>query len=100
MKITFKLRPRETGLRAVGAGPRASEIRLDGRQIGSVSAVGGGWRGPIKGWMWVVYGGEPLPDSPFVNTSHRLVATADEAKRAAKAWILSEMKRGARKEVG
>lgn len=86
MKITFKKKPRRNGLARIGTGShRASEVRLDGAFVGTVSPSGGGWRGPHRGWYFVVSSEEP--EIPYVNTCDSLVGTEAEAKSAAKAWI-------------
>jgi hypothetical protein len=84
VRVTFKLRPRETGLRAVGAGPRSSEIRVDGIRVGGISARGGEFGRPVRGWFFHAnYLGA------YVNTCDAPVATEAEAKTAAKAWIVA-----------
>ena len=40
MRITFKMRDRETGLARIGAGPRGFSVKVDGKEVGSV------------GWHW------------------------------------------------
>ena len=52
-RLRWKKRPAETGLRAVGAGPRGSVLHDGAREYASVNALGGGWRGPLRGWYWV-----------------------------------------------
>ena len=85
VRITFKQRPRETGLRSIGAGPRSSAIKVDGVEVGSVSALGGDWRGPLRGWCYFVrFNGE------IANSHGSPCETQDEAKAAAKAWILAQ----------
>lgn len=86
-RVTFKLKPAETGLRRVGAGPRSSHINLNGSPIGSVCALGGGWRGPVRGWYWVIHADAVRPGSPLMNTCHKPAKSADEAKAQAKKWI-------------
>lgn len=89
-RITFKLRPRETGLRAVGAGPRSYDINVDGRKVGSVSP----WRNGLKfkwtGWYFYV---SDATIGPYINTCDAPVATVETAKAEAKTWILSLLRR-------
>ena len=88
MRITFKLRPRETGLRAVRGGPRSYDINVDGKRVGSVAPRWRGYKEGHVGWYFVVSAEEI---GPYVNTCEAPVETADDAKRAAKAWILSQL---------
>jgi len=83
----WKLRPRETGLRAIAANPyRSSELRThDGQTIASVSPLGGSWNsGPLRGWYFVVFG----DGLPYQNTCNDPPYPSDkEAKAAAEAYI-------------
>jgi hypothetical protein len=77
MALRWKMNPKETGLRRVGAGPRGHTLRDDGQPVLYVQSLGGGWRGPVTGWFW--YGcGENTAVAPW--------ATAEEAKAAAGAF--------------
>lgn len=88
MRITFKQNPRETGLRSVGAGPRGYRINLDGKDVGSVGALGGGaFNGPMRGWFYVVSG----DDFTYRNTCGEIGRSLDEAKAAAKAYIVEQV---------
>lgn len=53
MKLRWKKLPKETGLARVGAGPRGSVLHDGKREYASVYALGGDWRGPLRGWYWV-----------------------------------------------
>lgn len=53
MRLRWKKNPHETGLRAVGAGPRGSVLHDGLKEYASVNALGGNWRGPLLGWYWV-----------------------------------------------
>ena len=77
MTVRWKLNPRQTGLRAVGAGPRGYELHDGSIVLMWIQANGGGWRRPQEGWYW--YGLE-------ANTSSTPVATIEEAKAQARAW--------------
>ena len=77
-KARWRKQPRETGLRSIGSGPRGYELRIGDEVIIHVSAYGGGWSQPLRGWYW--YGMDR-------NTStEKLFATAEEAKAAADAF--------------
>lgn len=83
-KLRWKMEPREAGLRAVGAGPRG-HVYHDGEKLYAVVyALGGSWAMPQRGWYWVA-GWES--DVPYKNTCDKPVATADEAKAAAAAYV-------------
>lgn len=48
MKLTFKKRPRETGLRAVGYPNRSVDIKLSGRMVGLIAAPN--WQSKEHKW--------------------------------------------------
>ena len=79
MAVRWKMNPKETGLRSVGAGPRGSNLHAeDGSILMSTSSVGGGWRGPIEGWYWYGMG---------MNTCRQpLYATEADARVAARLY--------------
>jgi hypothetical protein len=83
--ITFKKFPKETGLRAVGSGPRHSHIKLNGEEIGSICPLGGGWRAPLAGWYFVLHGA----GFEYTNTCGSPRETEDQAKADAKTLIRS-----------
>ncbi len=85
-KITlrWKLEPKETGLRAIGASPRSSWLSCDGKRYACVSSLGGGWHGPVRGWYWVA-GWDS--DIPHMNTCNNPCATVEEAKEQAMAYV-------------
>ena len=78
--LRWKKDPRETGLAAIGAGPRSSRLQY-GQIEASVNALGGGWR-PLRGWYWVV-------KSPgcFRNTCDTPYKTEEEAKAQAMQYV-------------
>jgi hypothetical protein len=92
MRITFKKR-RETGLRAVCSGPPSSDINIDGKREGSVSALTKNHR--VLGWYFCVHGGAVNGTSPHINTCDKPVATEEKAKAAAKAWIKKQAEKKA-----
>lgn len=53
-RLRWKREPAETGLRRIGAGPRGSFLHDGERTYATVSALGGDWRMPLKGWYFVV----------------------------------------------
>lgn len=88
MALRWKKHPRETGLRSVVAGPQSSDL-WDGEKVyATVSALGGGWRGPITGWYW------SCPSDAvgeYHNTCDEPKATESEAKTEAMAWIKARL---------
>jgi hypothetical protein len=86
-KLRWKMQPAETGLRAVGAAPRAHDLH-DGEEIyATVSPNGGGWQRKQNGWHWYSrVSGEP------VNTWAEPVATVEEAKAQAQAHVKEYLK--------
>lgn len=83
-RLRWKMEARETGLRAVGAGPRG-HIYHDGKKVyARVSALGGGWHGAVHGWYWVAGWGS---DVPHVNTCDRPCETPEKAKKQAAEYI-------------
>lgn len=81
-RLRWKLKPAETGLRAVGAGHRGYVLHDGEIEYAHVNPNGGGWRTAQKGWYWVTYGPVPL-----MNTCCSPVASADDAKKAARAYV-------------
>ena len=68
-RLRWKKDAKETGLRAIGAGPRRSVLHDGLTQYASVAALGGGWQGPLRGWYFVALEGDhintcndPAPD--------------------------------------
>jgi|JI10StandDraft_1071094.scaffolds.fasta_scaffold152212_2 hypothetical protein len=74
----WKKHEKETGLRAVGAGPRGSDYQFHGDSIATVCPHGGDWRKRLSGWYFVVSTG-----AVYKNTCNELSATESEAKAAA-----------------
>lgn len=80
--LRWKLDPRAKGLRAVCAGPRGSTLRdADGVRYATVSHLYSQCAG---GWFWVAGWGSSVPHK---NTCNEPVATADQAKAAAMAYV-------------
>jgi hypothetical protein len=84
-RLRFRLCPKETGLRAIGAGPRGWDLLYGDLCIGGVSPIGGGWGGPVTGWYWVA--SEASVGVPWCNTCHTPSATPEEAKAACMAYV-------------
>lgn len=72
---------------AIGAGPRGCYLHDGATTYARVSALGSNWRGPLKGWYWVA----SVDGIPYVNTFNQPVATEQEAKDAAMAYIKSHL---------
>lgn len=81
-KLRWKMEPRETGLRAIGAGPRASRLH-DGTTIyAMVYALRRGHA--TLGWYWVAGWDSDIPGK---NTCYEPVESAAEAKVQAMAYV-------------
>ena len=90
--LRWRKEPDEKGLARVGQRMRGVELRLGDETVARVYPwrKGGLWSHEYNGWYWVarsdVYG------IPLVNTSQQPVKNLDEAKAAAKAYVLGHMK--------
>ena len=96
MRITFKLKARETGLARVCAGPRGYEAKVDGKNVGTV------------GWHWIAgYGGDRgfhFAVNAFgvhynSSASGESFASMDDARDACKARLVL-MAESAKTEIG
>ena len=84
VRLRWKKHPAETGLRAVGAGPRGSKLHDGVNEYASVNPLGGGWARKLSGWYWVCtrdVGGE------HVNTCNDPAPDEDTAKAQAMAYV-------------
>lgn len=92
MRITFKKEERQRGLAGVCAGPRGWEIRIDGKDVGSISYISRSHRNnpftrpcssdPLYVCIGVSSG------CPHINTCYdQLFDTLEEAKAFAKKYI-------------
>ncbi len=80
-KIRWKKNPCETGMRAVGSGPRGHKGRVGDEEIASVYPSGGDWHGPLKGWYFVI-----RTEGALYNSCNApLYSSDDEAKAACQA---------------
>ena len=92
VRLRWKKNPRETGLAAVGAGPQGSRLHDGTTEYASVNALGGGWRGPVRGWYWTCGAkevgewrntcNEPAPDEATAKAQAMRFVKAALAKRA------------------
>lgn len=80
--LRWKKEPAETGLRAVGAGPRSSNLHDGETEYATVAATGGGWHGQVAGWYWAAF-----ERVPYRNTHATPCATEAEAKAKAMAYV-------------
>lgn len=88
MALRWKKKPKETGLRAVGAAPRGSQLHDGGKVYAWTAPFGGGSRGPQTGWFWV---SPTAATGEFMNTSNAPVPDEDVAKAAAMAWVTEQL---------
>lgn len=85
MAMRWKKDERETGLRAVSAGPRGSKLRLDGETVlAVVRPLGGNWARRPVGWYFVAGWSSGIP---YCNTCDNPVETEAEAKEQAMAYV-------------
>lgn len=82
LRLTWRKQARETGLRAVGSGPRGAVLKVNGEDIGRVYArridVG-----RYSRWWWAAYGKDfPRHVDPDVTYE-----TLEEAKAACEAHV-------------
>lgn len=92
-KLRWKLQPAETGLRAVGAGPRASDLHDGESEYATAYPIGGNWRGPLTGWYWAARNDEY--GVPLVNNFHKPCATVEQAKAEAMAYVKAHLAKAA-----
>lgn len=86
-RMTWKKRPRETGLRSVGCGPYRASVLHDGkREYATVSPIGGNWQRPFAGWMWSCGSNEEIGVAHF-NSYPTLWDNEKDAKAHARAYI-------------
>jgi hypothetical protein len=86
-RLTWKREDRETGLRAVCQGERGYDLRLDGRDLASVSPLREG------GYYWCCSTEEDL-GIVHKNTAHAPKATIEEAKEECMAYIKAALQKG------
>jgi len=81
-RLRWKQRPRETGLRSIGARPRGWDLHDGVDEYATVYPNGGGWQSQQAGWFWVAFG-----EVPHKNTHDSPKAEASEAKAEAMAYV-------------
>ncbi|GEM_PF-4553369 len=97
MRLGWKLEPKETGHRRIGAGPRGSILHDGAKKFASVRPLSGSYLGPIRGWLWVA-GWDS--DVPYKNTSNEPASTSEEAKAQAMAYIETYLAQRAQQREG
>ena len=85
MTARWRKQPNETGLRAVGQGPRGYELRENGEVLIHVSADGGNWARKLNGWYWYGFDVNTIRIKPHFKT-------AEDAKADAHAFYLARTK--------
>jgi hypothetical protein len=78
--MRWKMAPRETGLRAIGALPRSHWLRDGDKRFACVSPIDRSG----SAWYWVAGWGSGVPHN---NTCDDPVATIEDAKKAAFAYV-------------
>ena len=89
MALRWKKDPKETGLRAIGAGPRGSTLREGDKEYAHVSSLGGGWQGGVRGWYFTC-GTDAFGE--YVNTCNNPAPDEKTAKRQAMELVKSKIK--------
>lgn len=84
MKITFRREPYATGLASITQGERGWNINVDGKYVGMVAPVLE--HRNVIAWYWYALGHNTYSSEQY--------ATPEEAKAAAKAYILEKQKEG------
>lgn len=90
-KLRWKLKPAATGLAAVCAGPRSSDLHDGMERFATVQALGRHAGRP--GWFW--YARNESRGVPLENTSHRPCNTVEEAKAEAMAYVKEHLAKAA-----
>ena len=94
IRLRWKKNPAETGLRAMGAGPRGSKLHDGIREYASVNPLGGNWARKLQGWYWVAGWGSGIPHR---NTCGEPEKDEDTAKAQAMKYVKAALeKRDAR----
>lgn len=89
-KLRWKMEERETGLRAVGAGPRGFYFHDGDKVYARVSPLGGDWRRPLAGWYWVAGWDSGVPHK---NTCGSPCPTIEDAKKQAAEYVRQNLAR-------
>ena len=87
-RLRWKKSPHETGLRAVGAGPRSSKLHDGEKEYATVMPLGGNWREPLRGWYFVC----PTDAvGEYANTCHDPAPDESTAKAQAMAFVRARL---------
>jgi hypothetical protein len=82
MALRWKKNPKPIGLMSIGAGPRGSKLRDGEVEYASIAPC---WENhKVVGWFWVALSSGGIP---YKNTCDEPVATEDDAKRDAMAYV-------------
>jgi hypothetical protein len=81
-RLRWKMRPPETGLRAIGAGPRPRYLHDGETEFATVYAHSTRHAGKT-GWYWVAVGN----GVPLRNTCAREIETVEQAKKEALEYV-------------
>lgn len=89
-KFSWKMSPKETGLKSIGASPRSHQLQYMGEEVATVYPNGGGWQRKQDGWYWVVFAGDGIP---YMNTvGGKPCSTVEIAKAEALAYFKEHIK--------
>jgi len=88
-RLRWKKQPPERGLRAVVAAPRGYELTDGTKHYATVSALSVGFH-RYSDWYWVARNDER--GVPLRNTCHEPVATVEQAKADAMAYVKQHLK--------
>lgn len=87
-RLRWKKNPPETGLRAVGAGPRGSKLHDGVKEYAHLYPDGGNWRKPLAGWYWVCAADAV---GEYMNTCNDPAPDEKTAKAQAMAWVQEKL---------
>lgn len=84
MRLTWRKQPSEGGLRSIGQSPRGAILKMDGEDIGRVTANRVGWQ-RWMGWYWIAVSADGRV--PLSNSCAKPAATIDDAKAECLAYV-------------
>lgn len=88
MKLTWKREKKANGLRSIGAPPPGSKLHDGEKTYARTATIGGGMQGMVRGWYWVA-GWDS--DVPHMNTCNEPCKNEDDAKKAAREYVIAHM---------
>ena len=88
MKLRWKKEPRETGLRAIGAGPQGYIYHNGEEEFIHLKPIGGNYARPLVGWYWYSFN----KSIPYKNTNENPCKTLEEAKKEASEYVQKNLK--------